>query len=374
MTGIQQVLDRAVAAEDLPYVVAMAGTSDGIRFSGSSGAAEDTVFRIYSMTKALGSLAAMILIDRGELAMETPVAEVLPDWNKLQVLEGFDGEEPVLRAPRTVATIRHLATHTSGLEYDHWCANALQYVRLTGARLAPSGLLSSLDFPLMSDPGTRWGYGTSTDWLGRVVEAVDGRSIDAFCRDEIFDPLGMDDTRFEPDRLETRLRPAYRRTREGTFREVAIAPPPHPEFYGMGHALYSTAADYMRFLRMILRGGELDGARVLSEAAVDAMCADQMQGLTVQPMISVEPGVAADVDLFPGTRITHGLAFPRYEDAIEGRRSAGSMGWAGICNTHYWLDPARDVAAVLMTQSLPFAEPRFMQTYDAFERAVYAEL
>ena len=374
MTAIQPVLERAVAAGDLPYVMAMAARSDRILFQGACGAEADTVFRIYSMTKAIGALAAMLLIDRGQLSLDTPVAELLPEWDDLQVLEGFDGDVPRLRRPRTVATIRHLATHTSGLEYDHWCAPALRYAQLTGTPLPPSGRMESLRFPLMFDPGTRWGYGMSTDWLGRVVEAVDGRRIDRFCRDEIFAPLGLEDTRFEPDGLAHRLRPVFRRSRDGGLREVAIAPPAQPEFYGMGHALYSTAADYLRFLRLILNRGTLDGTRLLSPAAVTALCADQMRGLTVPPMRSVMPQVSADVELFPGLRITHGLAFPRYEAAVPGRRGAGSLGWAGICNTHYWIDPGRDVAAVLMTQLLPFAEPRMLRVYDAYERAVYAAL
>ncbi len=212
MDPLQQVLDRAVAAAHVPFVVGMAGTADGLVFSGAAGeasegraAAEDTVFRIFSMTKAIGSLAAMILIDRGKLSLETPVADVLPDWNALQVLEGFDGDTPILRAPRTVATLRHLATHTSGMEYEFWNPDVPRYMELTGLSTVLSGLKSSLMYPLTSDPGTRWGYGPSIDWLGRVVEAVDGRRIDAFCQAEIFEPLGMGDTAFEPDGLTDRL-------------------------------------------------------------------------------------------------------------------------------------------------------------------------
>ena len=381
MSELDTVLSNAVAAEDVPFVVGMAANSDGVTYSGAAGDAaagraadEGTAFRIFSMTKGNGSLAAMILIDRGKLGMDTPVADILPEWNDLQVLDGFDGDTPRMRAPKTQATIRHLATHTSGLEYEFWNEDMPKYMEATGLATILSGMKASLKYPLTTDPGTRWGYGPGIDWLGQVVEAVDGRRIDAFCREEIFEPLGMSGTAFEPDGMEGRMSDVVIRGEDGKFAPFELAPPPQPEFYGMGHALYSTAPDYLRFLRMVLGGGQLDGNRVLSEAGVADMLADQMQGLEFRPMISVAPPLTADVDLFPGKRVTHCFAFLRNEEAVPGKRSAGSLGWAGVCNTHYWIDPARDVAAVIMTQSLPFVEPPLLRTYDAFERAVYAGL
>lgn len=379
MSNLQSVLTNATKAEDVPFVVAMTGNSEGITFSGAAGkarngldAAENTAFRIFSMTKAVGSLAAMILIDRGKISMDTPVAEVLPGWNDLKVLEGFDGDKPILRAPKTKATLRHLATHTSGMEYEFWNPDVPKYMELTGHPTILSGLKSSMMYPLTSDPGTRWGYGPSIDWLGQVVEAVDGRRIDDFCQSEIFDPLGMVDTAFEPDQLNDRLAGVFMRGEDGSFGPFDLSPPSSPEFYGMGHALYSTAPDYMRFLRMILNRGQLDGNRILSNDAFEDMTADQMNGLTFQKMHSVAPPVSADVEMPEGT--THSFAFVRAENDIPGMRSAGSLSWAGVCNTHYWIDPSKDLAAVIMTQSLPFLEPRFLNTYQAYEQAVYAGL
>jgi CubicO group peptidase (beta-lactamase class C family) len=321
------------------------------------------------MTKAVGSVAAMILIDRGQLGMDTPVAEVLPDWDKLQVLDGWDGDTPRLRAPKTTATVRHLATHTSGLEYEFWNEDMPKYLGLTGAAPILSGQKAGLMYPLMSDPGTRWGYGPSIDWLGQIVEAVDGRRIDAFCQDEIFDPLGMTQTAFEPDGMEDRLAQVSIRGEDGQFAPFEIAPPPKPEIYGMGHALYSTAPDYLSFLRMVLNKGARHGNRVLSEAAVAEMTADQMRGLTFQRMVTAAPPLTADVVLPEGT--THSFAFVRAEADVPGARHAGSQSWAGVCNTHYWIDPAADLAAVIMTQSLPFVEEPYMRTYRAYEEALY---
>ena len=240
---------------------------------------------------------------------------------------------------------------------------------------AGSGQLAALaGHPLTFEPGTRWGYGISTDWLGRVVEAVDGRRIDVFCRDEILEPLGLGDTMFELGDKADRLAPAYRRAEDGGFEQIEMGPPSQPEFYGMGHALLSTAPDYLRFLRMVLNRGELDGERVLSDKGFDTFCANQMQGQLFGKMETVMPWMTADVDMFPGWPVTHSVAFQRVEADIPGKRSAGSVGWAGICNTHYWVDPARDLAAVFMTQLLPFVEPGAWRAYDRFERAVYAGL
>ena len=374
---IDQILSDAVAAQHVPFVVAMSANSDGVTYSGSAGeaaegraAAEDTVFRIFSATKAVGSLAAMMMIDRGKMSMDTPVADVLPEWNNLQVLDGWDGDTPIMRAPRTTATMRHLATHRSGLEYEFWCPDMAKYLEATGHPSILSGTKASLSYPLMYDPGERWGYGPSIDWLGQVVEALDGRTMDQFCHEEIFDPLGMKNTGFEPDAMLDRLAGVQARGEDGKFGPFDLAPPPQPEVYGMGHCLYSTAPDYIRFLRMILNGGELDGHRILSETAFAAMLEDQMEGKTFQRMETVVPPVTADVVLPEGT--THSFAAVRSEADVPGRRKAGSQSWAGVCNTHYWVDPASDVAAVIFTQSLPFVEEPYMRTYEAFETAVYA--
>lgn len=380
MTTADQVLKDAVAASDVPFVVAMAGNAAGVTYSGAAGdaaegraAGEDTAFRIFSMTKGIGALAAMILIDKGKLSMDTPVADILPDWTKLQVLDGWNGDEPILRAPKTTATVRHLATHRSGVEYEFWNPDVPRYLEATCNPSILTGTKAALlSYPLTFDPGARWGYGPSSDWLGQVVEAVDGRRIDAFCQAEIFDPLGMTDTAFEPDALAGRLSGVSIRGEDGNFAPYDLAPPPQPEFYGMGHALYSTAPDYMRFLRMVLNKGALDGNRVLSEGAVDAMLANQMEGKFFETMTTIAPPLTDTVVMPQGT--THSFAFVRHEADIPGKRRAGSQSWAGVCNTHYWIDPASDMAAVIMTQSLPFVEPPLLKTYDAYERALYAAL
>jgi methyl acetate hydrolase len=380
MNNLDAVLAHGVDAGHVPFVVAMTGNAAGVTYRGAAGnamagqtAGPDTVFRIFSMSKAVGSLAAMMMIERGKLTLDTPVGDILPAFDALQVLDGFDGDVPRLRAPKSRATIRQLATHTSGLEYEVWNGEIGRYLGATGHPSVLSGLKASLNYPMASDPGTRWGYGIGTDWLGQVVEAVDGRRIDAFCAAEIFGPLGMATTGFEvTPAMQPHLAGLSIRGEDGQLGPFDLGPPSHPEVYGMGHALYGTAPDYMRFLRMVLNKGQLDGRRVLSDAHMAQMLGDQMQGLAFEKLLTVAPPLSADFDPFPGTRCTHSFAFMRNEADIPGKRRAGSQTWAGLCNTHYWIDPAKDVAAVIMTQSLPFADPRFMQVYDGFERAVYA--
>ena len=380
MNELDRVLSDAVAAEHVPFVVAMSGNAAGVTWSGAAGdrcpgqkASVDTVMRIFSMTKAVGCTAAMILMDRGKLSPDAEVSSILPRFAELQVLDGFEADgKPRMRAPRTQATVRHLATHTSGLTYEFWNADMPRFMQATGAPSILSGLAKGLEYPLLFDPGTRWDYGIGIDWLGQVVEKVDGRRIDRFCREEIFEPLGMRDTRFEPEAdIAPRLAAVAIRGEDGHFAPFELAPPPNPEVYGMGHCLYSTAPDYMRFLRMYLNQGELDGERVLSQSAVQSMLANQIGSVAIPLLKTTAPPLTADAEFFPGRRKSQSMAFQRIDEDVPGMRSAGSQFWAGVCNTHYWFDPAKNVAGVIMTQSLPFVEPRFMGVYEAFERGVY---
>ena len=378
--ALDKIINDAVAAGDVPFVVAKTANAAGETWSGAAGeaapgmpATDKTTMRIFSMTKAVGSTAAMIMIDRGKMAFDTPVEEILPQAADIKVLDGFNGNEPILRAPKTKMTVRHLATHTSGFVYEFWNPDIPKYMEATKHPTIISGLKAALNYPLAFDPGARWDYGLGIDWLGQCVEAIDGRRIDKFCKEEIFDPLAMPDTVFEPDdAYKKRMAVVKIRGEDGKFADFELAPPANPEVYGMGHALYSTPADYMRFLRMYLNKGQLDGNRVLSEGAVDRMLENHIGDIRIGKMKTVAPPITADVDLFPGIDKTHSFGFLRVEQDVPGMRSAGSQSWAGVCNTHYWFDLKKDIAAVIMTQSLPFVEPRFMKLYGAFEKAVYS--
>lgn len=379
MAELDQVISDTVLKQDAPFVVAMVGGRDGVLWSGAAGESQtghaatiDTIFRIFSMSKAVGSTAAMILMDRGQLSADASVESILPEFAEIQLLDGFDTQNPVLRAPRNKATVRHLATHTSGLAYEFWNPAMARYMQASGAPTILSGLLDSMKYPLQFEPGTQWDYGIGVDWLGRVVEKVDGRRIDQFCREEIFEPLGMTDTAFELlPHMASRLAKVSIRGQEGQFGDFDLAPPSQPEFYGMGHALYSSAPDYLKFLRMYLGRGSLNGRRILSASCVDTMLENQIGSVPVICLNTVAAPITADVEFFPGRKKSHSMAFMRFEEDIPDMRRAGSQGWAGVLNSHYWIDPASDVAAIWMTQSLPFFEPRFMAAYERFEQATY---
>jgi len=377
--GLQQKLEAAVRDRDLPFVVALVADRDGTLFSGAAGDAgpgskadEDTIFRLFSMTKAVCATGLMMLVERGLADLDMAVEDVVPEFSKLRVLDRFEDAVPVLRQPKSKPTIRQLATHSSGLEYELWNDRVAEYMEKTGHQSVITGTRASLHYPLMSDPGTRWAYGPGVDWLGLVIEAIDGRPIVEFCQEEIFEPLAMTTTRFElaPEDHE-HLSTVVMRGEHGAFDPIEVKPPSNPEVYAMGQALYGSASDYMRLLRMFLGAGALDGKRLLSPGATATMLADHLAGLRFAPMTTCSP-MSADFDPMPDAVLGHSLGFVRNEHDIAGRRSAGSQGWAGLLNSHYWFDPGQGIAGLFMTQMLPFADPRYMRCYAEFEAAVYA--
>ncbi|KIZ34051.1 hypothetical protein OO17_27455 [Rhodopseudomonas palustris] len=374
-------LDAMVSNGSIPYVVAALGNSAGPIWSGAAGerasgmaAGGDTIFRIVSMSKAVGATAALILADRGRLNWETPVEEILPEFARLVVIE--NGVETQLRRPaRTKATLRNLATHTSGLAYEFWDGAVGRYLAESGMPSIVSGQRAGLLYPLAFDPGTAWQYGGGADWLGLAVSAIDGRSIDRFCIEEIFEPLGLTSTSFELNATSAALLgDVLARTENGELGSsvLNLDPPASPEFYGMGHALNSTAPDYLRFLRMWLGMGSLDGVRILSEATARDALRNQIGTLRIEPRSTVFAPATSDLDPMPGVELSHSLVAARTERQVPGRRAVGSAFWGGVLNTHFWLDPTADLAGVFMTQVVPFLDGYVMRDLEEFERLSYS--
>jgi CubicO group peptidase (beta-lactamase class C family) len=268
--------------------------------------------------------------------------------------------------------VRHLLTNTAGFAYPGWSDLQSTFALLTDAPHPNSGLLDAIRGPLMFDPGEGMVYGYGFDWIGPIIERLDGRTLVEFCQAEIFDPLGMVDTMFEPDRASDRLASGTLRTPDRCFTPFVVSPPALPEVYGLGQALYGTAPDYIRFLRFFLNEGELDGQRLISRAGFERMTTPQAGDLTMPVMKTTAAVFSADADLCPESTKTWTAGFLTNADDIPGRRRAGSLTWAGFLNTHYWIDPESGIAAVLMTQLLPFVDPEFMELYDTFERTVYS--
>jgi CubicO group peptidase (beta-lactamase class C family) len=337
----------------------------------------DTVFRIASMTKAITSVAAMQLVEQGKLALEQPVPDVDPALASPRVLEGFDaGGAPRLRPARRPITLRHLLTHTAGFSYDIWDASTGRYAKATGMPARATGKVASIRTPLVFDPGERWMYGVNTDWVGRVVEATSGQSLDAYFRDRIFVPLGMKDSGYVTS-AEQRARQArvHVRQADGGLAPQPLEPVPVlGEFWSGGGPLYSTARDYLIFLRSLLHGGRFNGHRVLKAETVALMGQNHTGTIPAGVMKTQNPALSNDVDFFPGAGLRWGLGYMLNLQAGPNGRSAGTVSWGGIFNTYYWLDPARKVTGLIMTQILPFADARAVALYGRFERAVYDAL
>lgn len=382
--ALDRLIDAAVDAGEAPGIAAIVIDREGIVYQHSAGVrtlgrsepmSVDTVGWIASMTKAITAAAVMQAVERGLLNLDAPAGDTLPDIDAIGVLDGFEADgQPRLRPPRRRITLRDLLTHTSGFSYERWsedvwrCHQALD--------IPPNGTcrLAALRSPLMFDPGERWEYGIGVDWAGRVLEAASGRRLGDWMHDEIFTPLGMTDTAFRiSDAMRTRLACMHQRDSDG---RIAATPefeiPQQPEFEMGGGGLYSTAADYARFMRMILNRGELDGQRVLQADTVAAMAVDQIPSLQVQALPSRVPEVSNDAEFFPGLSKGWGLSFMINRSTAPTGRSAGSLAWAGLSNCYYWIDLDQGIAGVFVAQLLPFADRKVLPRYLAFETQVYA--
>jgi methyl acetate hydrolase len=374
-----EVLADAVAAGDAPGVVAVAAGPDGVvyegafgrrRAGGGPGMTLDTVFWIASMSKAVTTVAAMQLVERGAVGLDDP----LPELESAQVLDGFDEDgAPLVRPPRRPITLRHLLTHTAGFTYDIWNADMGRYMAHQGIPGIIECRNATLATPLVADPGDRWEYGISIDWAGKVVERLSGQSLEDYLREHVCGPLGMRDTAFVigPDQRR-RLASMHVRRPDGSLEAIEFEVPQEPEFFMGGGGLYGTGPDYLRLLRMLDGGGELDGVRILAHETVAEMTRNQIGDLEVGRLTTAIPASSNDAEFFPGMVKRWGLGFLLNTQEAPTGRSAHSLAWAGLANTYYWLDPTRRLAGVLLTQILPFADDRVLRLFDQFEAAVYA--
>ena len=376
---ITDLLKRATDAGDVPGVVVAAATAEGPIFAGGSGVRDttsgtpmtaDTVVWIASMTKAVTGACAMQLVEQGRLSLDGPIATVLPELGKVQVLEGFAADgSPRLRPARRPITLRHLLTHTSGFVYDIWNPEMGRYLEATGTPGIISCANAALSIPLVFDPGERWDYGIGIDWAGKAVEAVSGQRLGAYMQQNLLRPLGMADTGFKIGPAQRqRLAKVHNRTPSG-FEATDTELPQDPEFEMGGGGLYSTAGDYLRFTRMILNGGTLDGTRVLARETVATMSANAMGDLVCRALKTAAPPFSNDVDFIDSMK--WGLSFLINPQPMPTGRSAGSLAWAGLANSYYWIDPVRQVTGVYATQLLPFFDEKAARLFQDFETAVY---
>ncbi|TPQ42508.1 1,4-butanediol diacrylate esterase [Bradyrhizobium guangdongense] len=382
---IDQLLRQTSDAKEIPGVVAIAATGKDVLYQGAFGKRDlskpdpmtaDSVFWIASMTKAVTSAGAMQLVEQGKLSLDEPIGKLLPDLAAPQVLEGFDASgSPKLRPAKKPITLRLLMTHTAGFCYDMWNGNMATYLEKTGTPGIITCLNAALKTPVMTDPGTRWEYGTNIDFVGKAVEAASGKKLDAYLRDNMFAPLGMTNTAFKiSDDMRKRLVGMHARGEDGQLAPMPFELEQNPEFHMGGGGLYSTAGDYIKFTQMILNKGRGNGNQVLKAETVATMGQNHIGDLAMTKLISVAPPYTNDVDLYPEQVKKWGLSFMINTAKTAEGRSAGSLAWAGLANTYFWIDPARDVSGVILMQLLPFADAKCLQAFAGFERGVYAGL
>jgi methyl acetate hydrolase len=383
-SAIDEVLEQAVDSGAVPNVVAIAADRKGIIYEGAAGPRvpgesgivdADTRFRIMSMTKMVATVAALQLMEQSKLDLDAPVEEYCPEFAQVPVLERVEGDTPVLRPPASKATVKQLITHTSGLGYWFWSSGVSAWEQATGTPNVLSGSKVIFNAPMVADPGTRFIYGINTDWLGRVVEAAGGRGLDEAIATGITEPLGMTRTAFTitEDQLHEAT-PVHLRGQDGAWAASDIELVSEPDWWAGGHGLYSTPHDYLAFQRMLLGNGTSpDGVEILASETVDAAFTNQIGDLDFPAEIpTADPASSFGLSVGPGYKWGYGLLLNMHDE--PGRRRAGTGAWAGLANTHYWVDRLTGITGAIYSQFLPFIPPEALQLYSDFETALYASL
>jgi len=377
---LDDALRSSLQKHGIPTATVIVGNADHVTYSGTIGkrdsassvnAAVDTIFRIASMTKAITTTAALQLVEQGKVKLDEPVSKFLPELAKLDVLEGFDASgKPMLRPAKTPIALRHLLTHTSGFAYANWNPTLTQYNKVSGSSAPPTAVAPLI--PLMFEPGTKWHYGPSVDWAGKLVEKISGLTLEQYFQNNILQPLGMKSTSFlvPPEKFD-RLVSTYRRQPDGKLKEDPRTQPAPPTVYNGGGGLFSTAADYIRFTQMILRKGRGAGKEeILRPKTVELMSINQIGAIPIERLKSTDASLTADLDVGPGCKYTYGFLLNTMMSPLG--LPAGTLMWAGVENTFYWIDPHRSLCAVIMMQFFPFLDPQGAGMLADFAKAAYA--
>jgi methyl acetate hydrolase len=381
------VLRRVVSRPPrVPGVVAIATDRRGNVYEGAAGKrvlgqdaemTPDTVFAIFSTTKAITGTACLQLVENGRLDLDAPAKTYAPDIGKLQVLEGFDADgNPKLRPPKRDVTTRMLLLHTAGFAYDFFNET---YNRLAQEHGQPSVITSSrasLNTPLLFDPGDEWEYGSNIDWAGQVVEGITGKRLGEVMQEQIFEPLGMTSTGFTlTPEMRMRLARMHRREADGSLTAMPdFELPQDPEVHMGGHGLYSTVQDYCKFIRMWLTDGMGPNGRVLKKETVLMAEKNGLGDKKIKGLPGVIPSLSNYAEFFPGMPKSWALSFMINDEDAPTGRPAGSLAWAGLPNLFYWLDRKNGIGGFWATQVFPFADPTSVGGYLDFETAVYKSL
>lgn len=325
--------------------------------------ADDTIWRIYSMTKPITGVALMSLYEKGHFQLGDPVSRWIPEWRDLKVRETDENGDQRLVEPRRPMSVKDLMMHMSGLGYGRRAGeqpagtDALSLLSASREGMTLESICATLaERPLRFHPGTQWFYSVSTDICGRLVEVMSGQRFDEYLQENIFDPLGMDDTGFTvPDEKVDRLSALYRR---GADKKVKLADDPERSTYRKektflsgGGGLVSTMGDYLRFAQMLTNGGEIDGVRILGRKTVELMRTNHLPGGGDLRKFAL-PGGYGEVG-FDGMGFGLTVAVNQGPAESQSIGSAGDFSWGGAASTIFWCDPAEDLTVVFMTQLLP---------------------
>ncbi|MGR3795553.1 serine hydrolase domain-containing protein [Vannielia sp. SX4] len=378
--------DLATGDTRVPGIVAMVTDRDGDIYAGSSGErriggdpmTEDTVFAIFSTTKAIAGTAALQCVEEGLLDLDAPAKDYAPAIGALQVIDGFEADgTPRLRAPKSDVTTRQLLLHTAGFGYDFFNDTYCRLATEQGQPSVVTGSRACIETPLLFDPGERWEYGSNIDWVGQVVEGIRGKRLGEVMAERIFAPLGMQDIAFtRTPQMKDRTATIHARGEDGSLTPMDdFALPDDPEVHMGGHGLYGTVPEYMKFIRMWLNDGAGPNGQVLKAETVEWAVKGALvppQKVTMLP--GVIPSLSNDAEFFPGAPKDWSYSFMVNCEQAPTGRPAGAIGWAGLANCFYWIDRQNGVGGYWATQILPFADAASFTGYMAFETAVYDAL
>jgi methyl acetate hydrolase len=380
---LRGVVEQEGQESSVPGVVAMATDREGNVYEGAFGerglgkGAEmttDTVFAIFSCTKAVTGVAVMQLVEEGEISLDHPAREYAPEISDVPVLDGFDADgEPQVRPPSSDITVGQLMLHTAGFGYDFFNEDLVKYGEKKDIPSVVTATMASLRSALLFDPGERWEYGSNIDWVGKVVESVRGKRLGEVFAERIFEPLGMHDTAFTmTDDMRSRRASMHQRDEDGTLTPLPdFELQQDPEQHMGGHGLYAPVGDYMKFIRMVLNEGEGKNGRVLMPDTVETMGQNGLGDMKIKMLPGAIPTLSNDAEFFPGMPKSWGHTFMINDEDAPTGRPAGELGWAGLANLYYWIDRQNNLGGFWATQIFPFADPVSFEGYLDFEMAVY---
>lgn len=380
---LQSTVSRAGGA---PGVIAMATDREANFYAGAAGVREvgkpaamttDTVVFLASCTKAITGVAVMQLVEEGLVSLGDAARNYLPQLGDVQVLDGFSAAgEPLLRKPNSDITLQQLMLHTAGFGYEYFDANLQRYRQLRGIPSLLSATYEGLVDVLVHDPGARWTYGTNIEWLGLIVEKIRGKRLGEVLSERIFAPLGMEDIGFTmTPSMRSRLATIHLRAADGQLTpapELVLPQPPALELGGA--ALYASIGDYMKFIRMILNDGDGLHGRVLRAATVQELVRNGLGALKSGGWTTQNPAYSNSGEFFPDVPKSWAYTFQVIDEDAPTGRPAGSLSWAGLANTYFWIDRKNGLGGMWTTQVLPFQDIGSYPGFLEFESMLYRAL